>query len=100
MRNMNKRTATSTSYVSATEAAKNFGAIVHRVREARAEYTVERGGVPVARIVPVFTQGGTVADLVALLRAVVPGDKAFGEAVRDGVRGLNAPRVPHDPWAS
>jgi antitoxin (DNA-binding transcriptional repressor) of toxin-antitoxin stability system len=54
--------------VSATNAAKNFGGIVSRVREARAEYIVERGGVPVARIVPVLARRSTVADLVEVIR--------------------------------
>ena len=39
--------------VTATDAAKNFGAIVDRVREDRAVYVVERGGTPVAQIGPV-----------------------------------------------
>jgi antitoxin (DNA-binding transcriptional repressor) of toxin-antitoxin stability system len=88
------------SHLSATEAAKNFGRIVHHVREARAEYTVERRGVPVARIVPVFTRGGTVSDVVALLPPTARTDVTFGRAVGDGARALNRPRVPRDPWAS
>jgi hypothetical protein len=32
--------------VSATDAAKNFGRLVNRVREERATYIVERGGTP------------------------------------------------------
>jgi hypothetical protein len=38
--------------VSATEAAKNFGGIVDRVREHAAIYLVERSGTPVAEIRP------------------------------------------------
>ena len=38
--------------VSATEAAKNFGRLIDRVRETRATYVVERGGTPVATVSP------------------------------------------------
>jgi antitoxin (DNA-binding transcriptional repressor) of toxin-antitoxin stability system len=89
-----------TALVTATEAAKNFGAIVHHVREARAEYTVERGGLPVARIVPVFSRGGTVGDLVGVIRRSATADPSFGAAVTDGVRAINRREVPRDPWGS
>ena len=85
--------------VSATDAAKNFGGIVSHVREARAEYTVERGGVPVARIVPVLPRRSTVADLVEVLRSTTRSDE-FGHAVADGVKAFNKRESPRDPWAS
>jgi hypothetical protein len=55
--------------------------------------------VPVARIGPVGVHGCTVAHLVAHLRAI-RGDASFARAVKDGVRRLNVPAVPRDPWAS
>ena len=44
--------SSSARVVTATEAAKNFGSIIDRVREDRAVYVVERGGTPVAEIGP------------------------------------------------
>ena len=85
--------------VSATDAAKNFGGIVAHVREARVEYTVERGGVAVARIVPMARRRSKVADLVDLVRRRT-GSGVFGDAVGDGVRGLNKRALLRDPWAS
>jgi antitoxin (DNA-binding transcriptional repressor) of toxin-antitoxin stability system len=87
--------------VSATEAAKNFGGIVDRVREDRTIYLVERAGTPVAEIRPTTGRPATVADLVALLRdRPHPLDRAFGRAVEDGVKTLNRRERPRDPWGS
>lgn len=86
--------------ISASEAAKNFGALVDRVREERAAYVVERSGVPVVRVVPVERERATVADLVAVLRAAPSPDPAFLDEVERGVAFLNKPAVPRDPWAS
>ena len=36
--------------IAATDAAKNFGHLVDRVRETRATYVIERHGRPVAQI--------------------------------------------------
>jgi antitoxin (DNA-binding transcriptional repressor) of toxin-antitoxin stability system len=86
--------------VSATAAAKGLGALVDKVREQGATFVVERAGVPVARIGPVTESRCTVADLVAHLRSARGRDAAFAREVRAGVRRLNAPAVPRDPWAS
>jgi hypothetical protein len=87
--------------VSATEAAKNFGSIVDRVREDAAVYVVERSGTPVAEIRPAAGPPATVADLVALVRARTHSlDERFERAVRAGVRSLNRRERPTDPWAS
>jgi antitoxin (DNA-binding transcriptional repressor) of toxin-antitoxin stability system len=86
--------------VSATEAAKGLGALVDKVREQGATFVVERAGVPVARIGPVRESRCTVADLVAHLKSARGHDNALARAVRAGVRRLNAPAVPRDPWAS
>lgn len=86
--------------VSATAAAKGFGGLVDKVREQGATFVVERGGVPVAHIGPVPAARCTVADMVEHLRTVRGRDEAFAREVRAGVRRLNAPAVPRDPWAS
>lgn len=86
--------------VSATEAAKNFGRIVDAVREARVEYVVERGGVPVARIAPASDRTCSGRDLVDLMRAAAGPDEAFRRAVESGRARLNRPAVPKSPWGS
>jgi len=87
-----------TRTISATEAAKNFGGLVDRVREAKAVYTIERGGVPVAEIGPVAANRCTIADLVALLRRLPRVDEGYLKAVEEGIRALNKPTLPRDLW--
>ena len=84
--------------IPATEAAKNFGQLVNRVREASAVYTIERGGVPVAQIGPVTAFRCTVADLVATLKADRRMQEEYLKAVEAGVKTANSPTVPQSPW--
>jgi len=84
--------------VSATEAAKTFGRLVDRVREAEATYIVERGGVPVARISPVAHRRATIRDLRALLGEGSRASEAYLEAVEAAVTRHNKPRVRRNPW--
>ena len=86
--------------VTATETAKNFGAIVDRVREDRAVYVVERGGTPVAEIGPVKAQTVTIRDFVELIRSgsvPSPGDE-YLEAVEEGIASWNRLEVPENRW--
>jgi antitoxin (DNA-binding transcriptional repressor) of toxin-antitoxin stability system len=85
--------------VSATEAAKNFGRLVDRVREEEATYLVERGGTPVVRISPVSRPLATIADLKALFWGTARADEAYLRAVEDVVERHNQPRVRRNPWA-
>ena len=86
--------------VTATDAAKNFGAIVDRVREDRAVYVVERGGTPVAQIGPVQHRTFTVRDFVELLRSgsMPRASEEYCQAVEEGVAFCNRPEVPENPW--
>jgi hypothetical protein len=86
--------------VTASEAAKNFGALVERVRETRATYVVERAGVPVVEIAPVAWTRPTVADLVGWLRAPERLDESYLAEVERGVAYLNEPSIPANRWAS
>jgi antitoxin (DNA-binding transcriptional repressor) of toxin-antitoxin stability system len=87
--------------VAATDAAKNFGALVNRVREESASYVIERGGTPVAEIRPIESRRTTVADLARFFEARSRAlDERFGRAVADGVKALNRRQRPRDPWAS
>ena len=91
-----------TRAITATEAAKNFGALVDRVRQDRAVYVVERGGTPVAEIGPVRRRAFTVRDFVEMVRArsgPPPGDE-YARAVAEGVAMLNRPTIPVEPWES
>ena len=84
--------------VSASEAAKNFGALVDRVRSDRAEYVIERGGKPVARIAPVAVERCTLRDLVSWLGTREPLDAGYLEEVERAVAAFNEPAVPGTPW--
>jgi antitoxin (DNA-binding transcriptional repressor) of toxin-antitoxin stability system len=86
--------------VSATAAAKTFGGLIDRVREERAEYMVERGGTPVARIVPIGATSCTLAELADLLERRTDLDPAYLDEVEAGVKAWNRPAVPGDPWTS
>jgi prevent-host-death family protein len=88
------------SCVSATEAAKNFGRLVDRVREERATYVVERGGKPVARITPVDRAAFTLADFKALIAALprTTSDDYMNAAER-AAAAHNHPRARRNPWA-
>ena len=86
--------------ISATEAAKTLGSLVHRVREERAVYVIERGGTPVAQIGPVSAAPCTLSDLVELLRDRPRLDERYLRAVEAGQKAGNKPSVPRDPWTS
>jgi antitoxin (DNA-binding transcriptional repressor) of toxin-antitoxin stability system len=84
--------------VSATEAAKNFGRLVDRVRETRATYVVERGTTPVARISPVEGRVLTMADFKALAARLPRVDADYLDAVAGAAAAHNKPRVRRNPW--
>lgn len=71
--------------ISATEAARNFAAILDRVEESSEEFVVIRRGIPVARIVPVPTGRG--ADIKAALLANPP-SPGLADAIADALSHL------------
>ena len=77
--------------LSATEAARNFGTLVDRVRKERAIYVVERGGQAVAEVSPVTTKRCTVSDLFRLAKELGSFDKEFASHVRNGIAAFNVP---------
>ena len=86
--------------VTATETAKNFGAIIDRVREERAVYVVERGGTPVAEISPLKAKTVTIRDFAELVRSgsvPSPGED-YLRAVEEGIALYNRPEVPENRW--
>jgi antitoxin (DNA-binding transcriptional repressor) of toxin-antitoxin stability system len=84
--------------VSATEAAKNFGRLVDRVREERAVYVIERGGAPVAQIGPVAAASFTVGQFKSLVEALAPAGPDHAGAVARAVARHNRPRARRNPW--
>jgi len=84
--------------IAATDAAKNFGHLVSRVREDGATYVIERGGKPVARISPVRASGSTLATFKALIANRPHVDAAHAREVNRAVRRHNIPRVRANPW--
>lgn len=84
--------------VPATEAAKHFGRLVDRVREERAVYVVERGGVPVAQLGPVERPPFTMADFKALAHESPAADDAYLREVERAAERHNRPRVRSNPW--
>lgn len=86
--------------VTASDAAKNFGALVDQVREARATYVVERAGIPVVQITPAVPPHPTFADLVDCLRDSGRLDERYLKDVERGVAFLNEPSIPSSRWES
>jgi hypothetical protein len=84
--------------VSASEAAKNFGALADRVRSERATYIIERGGVPVVRIDPVDVVRCTFRDLADWYADREPLDSRYLDEVERMIEAANTPAVPGDPW--
>ncbi len=88
--------------ISVTEAARNFADIVSRVFYRGERFVLERGGRPVARLVPV-PRGGRLGDLPALLEAVPRLSVEEAEALRRDMQEArdSLPALPdEDPWES
>jgi prevent-host-death family protein len=85
--------------IAATDAAKNFGRLVDRVREEGATYTIERHGRPIARIGPVESaEPRTLRGLAEFLRTAPRLDEEALRYIEEGIAMLNRPEVPNNPW--
>jgi prevent-host-death family protein len=85
--------------IAATDAAKNFGRLVDRVRERGATYVIERHGRPVAQIGPVASEKPkTLGALIEYLRTAPKIDEAALRYMEEGVEFLNRPEVPRNRW--
>ena len=85
--------------VAATDAAKNFGRLVDRVREEGATYTIERHGRPIAQIGPVeYEEPKTLHSLAEFLRTASTLDEETLRYIEEGIAMSNRPQVPHNPW--
>ena len=86
--------------ISVTEAARNFADIVSRVFYRGERFVLERGGRPVARLVPI-PRGERLGDLPALLEAVPHLSAGEAEAWGRDLRNARASMSPlpgEDPW--
>ena len=86
--------------IAATDAAKNFGELVDRVREEGATYVIERHGRPVAQIGPVETdEPKTLSGLVEYLKSAPKLDEEVLRYIQEGIEFFNRPEVPKNLWA-
>ncbi len=89
--------------ITATEAVRKFSEILNSIKYTGAEYTIMRGGKPIATIRPAeghakeFTLGD-LADIVKSLPALGEEGERFKKDVRDAHK--NQPHMPEkDKWA-
>jgi prevent-host-death family protein len=82
--------------LTATEAARNFSALLNRVA-AGEEVEIVRGGAPVAVISPPKIKFISADRLRELLASAPPLDEGFADDLR-AIRGEAAP--PEDAWPS
>src|SRR4051794_37343437 len=91
---MSKRALKAAS-IAATGAAKNFGALVDRVRETGATYVIERHGRPIAQIGPV--ESGKPRTLRNLIEAIEAAPKLDDEVLRYiGSRAISRSKLTID----
>jgi prevent-host-death family protein len=94
-----RKKALKAAAIAATDAAKNFGELVDRVREEGATYVIERHGRPVAQIGPVQTQERkTLRDLIEALQAAPKLDEEVLRYIEEGIEFFNRPEVPKNRW--
>ena len=88
--------------ISVTEAARNFADIVSRVFYRGERFVLERGGRPVARLIPV-PRGGRLGDLPGILEGIprlsVEEAEALGRDMDEARASLPELR-DEDPWES
>jgi antitoxin (DNA-binding transcriptional repressor) of toxin-antitoxin stability system len=88
--------------ISVTEAARNFADIVSRVFYREERFILERGGRPVARLIPV-PRGGRLGDLPGILDGIpslsVEEAEALGRDMDEARASLPELR-DEDPWES
>jgi prevent-host-death family protein len=84
------------SYLTATEAARNFSDLVNRVLYRGEVFVIQRGGQPVCRIVPAKPAKFTLRDLAQLLRTIPKPDPGYWDVIEDITR--KQPPLPKSPW--
>lgn len=83
--------------LTATEVARNFSEVLNRVSYKQEAIVVERGGLPVCEIRPVYQAPRfTGADLANLMRSLVSPGEAYLRAVEKAIR--NQPAAEDTKW--
>ncbi len=82
--------------VSATAAARNLSDLLNRVKYREERFLIERGGEPVAELVPVSPPRFTGPDLLALMRSLPEVDAGFMDDLEE--IGRNQPALGDSPW--
>lgn len=88
--------------ISVTEAVRNFADVINRVAYRGEHFLLERGGRPVARLVPVPSAGrlGELPDLLGSAPRLTPEEAdAFADDLAEALETLDA-RPEVDPWES
>lgn len=88
-----------TPRISATELARNLATVIDQVRVSRTRMVITRGNQDVAQLVPVVSNGATLADLDRLLKRNILSQeekRTFSEDLRT-IR--EAAVLPKSPWA-
>jgi antitoxin (DNA-binding transcriptional repressor) of toxin-antitoxin stability system len=88
--------------ISVTEVVRNFADVINRVVYRREGFLLERGGRPVARLIP-LPQAGRLGDLLRILDSAPRLEEAEADAFsKDLVRARESLShlPPGDPWAS
>ncbi len=84
--------------ISATELARRLGDVLARVRYREESFVVERGGKPVARLVPLGSKASpTAREALAAWRRAGRAEKAFAADLESVTQ---SDQVPGNPWAS
>jgi antitoxin (DNA-binding transcriptional repressor) of toxin-antitoxin stability system len=85
-----------------TEAVRNFADFINRVAYRGEHFLLERGGRPVARLVPVPSAGrlGNLPDLLGSTPRLSPEEaSAFADDLEEALESLDAHQEV-DPWES
>lgn len=88
------------SRISSTRAAREFSDLLNRVKYRGEHFVIERGGEPVADLVPHEAPRSplTLAGFFELLKSAPKPDPDFWTDLED-IRA-NQPPMPEDPWES
>lgn len=88
-----------TPRISATELARNLASIIDQVRVSRTRMVITRGNQDVAQLVPVVSNGATLADLGRLLQRNLL-NREQQHAFSNDLRTIReAASLPTSPWA-
>lgn len=83
--------------ITATDLARRAGEILGKIRFRHDTFVIERNGEPVARLIPLPSSGGSLAEGLRAWREAAPADPSLAD---DLERVNRADRPARNPWAS